>query len=133
MNRRTFLSGAVAGAVAMACKARTGAAAAPAERAVRVVVWDEQQPEQKKVYDNFLGNVIADHLRGRGGFDVRSVNFADPEQGLGDEVLSACDVLVWWSHYRTNGKIKPEATQKILERIQEGSLSLVTLHSAHWS
>ena len=42
-------------------------AAAP----IRVVVWDERQPEQKQAYDNFLGNAIADALGGRPGIEVR--------------------------------------------------------------
>src|SRR4051794_14061530 len=46
----------------------------PATRPVRVVVWDEQQPQQKPAYDNFLGNAIADYLKSRPGFTVRSVN-----------------------------------------------------------
>ena len=102
-------------------------------RDIGVVVWDEQQPEQKQAYENFLGNAIADHLRSVGGFAVQSVKFADPEQGLSDDVLEPSRVLVWWSHYRTNPKVKPESAKKVVERIKAGKLSLVTLHSAHWS
>ncbi len=105
----------------------------PAGRTVRVTVWDEQQPEQKKAYDNFLGNAIADHLRSRPGFSVRSVKFADPEQGLSEEVLDSCDVLVYWSHYRTNPAVKLVAARRVVDRIKAGNLSMVTLHSAHWS
>ena len=131
INRREFLSSTVAGAAL----AYTGIAAAePANQpAVRVVVWDEQQPEQKQAYPNFLGNAIADHLRARGDFDVRTRTFKDPQQGLANDVLDGCDVMVWWSHYPTNGKIKPDRTDAMLSRIKAGRLSLVTLHSAHWS
>lgn len=100
---------------------------------IRVVVWDEQQPEQKQAYENFLGNAIADYLRGRPGFSVRSVKFSDPDQGLSDDVLDGCDVLVWWSHFRTNPAVKQEHAKDILERIKAGKLALITLHSAHWS
>lgn len=43
-------------------------ASAPSRAAdpVRVVVWDEQQPAQKKAYTNYLGNEIAEHLRQAG-------------------------------------------------------------------
>ena len=37
----------------------------PPAKPVRVVVWDEQQPQQKEAYDNFLGNAIARYLEGR--------------------------------------------------------------------
>lgn len=102
-------------------------------KVVRVVVWDEQQPEQKQAYDNFLGNAIADYLKGRDGFVVRSVKFSDPEQGLADDVLEHCDVLVYWSHFRTNPAVKPEAAGRVLDRIKAGKMSMITLHSAHWS
>jgi trehalose utilization protein len=103
-----------------------------AERPVRVVVWDEQQPQQKQAYDNFLGNAIADHLKTRPGLTVKSVRLADEQQGLSDEVLDHCDVLVWWGHVR-NAEVTPETGKKIAERIKAGKLSLIALHSAHWS
>ena len=101
-------------------------------RPVRVVVWDEQQPEQKRAYDNFLGNAIADHLKARPGFSVRSVKLDDPGQGLTDEILDDCDVLVWWGHVR-NRDVSPATGKRIVERIKAGRLSLVALHSAHWA
>jgi trehalose utilization protein len=104
---------------------------APARR-VRVVVWDEQQPEQKTAYPNFLGNAIADYLKSKPGFSVRSVRLDDPGQGVTDEILNDCDVLVWWGHRRHN-EVAPEAGRRVVERIKAGKLSLVALHSAHWS
>jgi len=113
--------------------ARGAAAAEQGEaRPVRVVVWDEQQPQQKPAYDHFLGNAIADHLTARPGFVVRSVKLDDPDQGLSDEVLDGCDVLVWWGHLR-NREVSPDTGKRIVGRIKAGKLSLVALHSAHWS
>ncbi|NBW95295.1 MAG: hypothetical protein EBR28_00830, partial [Planctomycetia bacterium] len=31
---------------------------------IRVVIWDERQPEQKQAYDTFLGDEIATRLSG---------------------------------------------------------------------
>src|SRR6478735_6944299 len=126
---------ALAGVVALstALAATTFGQEPPASsRPVRVVVWDEQQPEQKTAYPNFLGNAIADHLKSRPGFSVRSVRLDDPGQGLTDEVLNDCDVLVWWGHRRHN-EVAPEVGRRVVERIKAGKLSLVALHSAHWS
>lgn len=106
--------------------------ATAADGPVRVVVWDEQQPAQKAVYENFLGNAIADYLKSRPGFNVTSVNQNDPEQGLAEKTLDQCDVLIWWGHVR-HREIKPETGQKLVERIKQGKLSLIALHSAHWS
>ncbi len=99
---------------------------------IRVVVWDEQQPQQKSAYGNFLGNAIADHLAKQPGLKVKSVRLDDPEQGISDAILDECDVLIWWGHVR-NGEVKPERARKIVERIKAGKLSLIALHSAHWS
>ena len=114
-------------------RAGRNSTAQPSARLVRVVVWDEQQPEQKQAYDNFLGNAIAEYLKHRRGLAVRSVKFSDPEQGLSDDVLNDCDVLVWWSHYRTNPAVTTARARKVVDRIKAGKLSLVSLHSAHWS
>src|SRR3954449_1674280 len=100
---------ALAGVVALlgALAATTFSDQPAGARPVRVVVWDEQQPEQKTAYPNFLGNAIADHLKSRPGFSVRSVRLDDPGQVLTDEVLNDCDVLVWWGHRRHN-EVAPE-------------------------
>jgi trehalose utilization protein len=99
---------------------------------VRVVVWDERQPEQKEAYSNFLGNEIAEHLRRQPGLTVRSVALDDEGQGLQDDVLDNCDVLVWWGHQR-QAEITKETGKKLVDRISSGKLSLIALHSAHWA
>jgi trehalose utilization protein len=99
---------------------------------VKVVVWDERQPAQKQAYANFLGNQIASHLGAQAGISVRSVGIDDPGQGLAGGVLDDCQVLIWWGHVR-NGEIAPAIGQSIVERIKAGRLSLIALHSAHWS
>ncbi|MHC4619217.1 MAG: ThuA domain-containing protein [Planctomycetota bacterium] len=102
------------------------------QQPIKVVVWDERQPKQQQVYENFLGNHIADHLRRQEGFSVRSVGMDDPQQGLADELLDNCDVLIWWGH-RRQGEISEETARRIVDRVKAGKLSLIVLHSAHWS
>ncbi len=126
MNRRTFLTGSTATAATLLM------ASGPPRDDVRVVVWDERQPQQKAAYDDFLGNQIADHLRTQDGLSVTSVSLDDPEQGLSDEILNNCDVLIWWGHVR-QAEVTPETGKRIVSRIVSGHLNLVSLHSAHWS
>ncbi|MBS0264803.1 MAG: ThuA domain-containing protein [Planctomycetes bacterium] len=102
------------------------------DQPIRVLVWDEQQPAQKQVYENFLGNQIAGFLARQPGLTVISRKQDDPQQGLVDAELDNTDVLVWWGHVRQR-EIKPETGQKIVERIKRGQLSLLALHSAHWA
>lgn len=99
---------------------------------INVVVWDERQKEQKTVYPNFLGNQIAEYLKTKPGLTVRSVAMDDPDQGLPEEVLENCDVLIWWGHQRHN-ELSEKKSQDIVRRIMAGRLSLIALHSAHFA
>src|SRR6185369_8829707 len=99
---------------------------------IKVVVWDEQQPAQKTAYPNFLGNQIASYLQTVPNLSVKSVSLADPEQGLSNENLESCQVLIWWGHAR-HAEVKWEKVQQIVQRLKEGKMGLITLHSAHWS
>ena len=102
------------------------------QKTARVVVWDERQPRQKQMYKNFLGNHIAEYLGKQKGFSVRSVGLDDPQQGLADALLDDCDVLIWWGHVRQD-EISVQTARRIVERVKSGKLSLLVLHSAHWS
>jgi trehalose utilization protein len=100
---------------------------------IRVLVWDEQQPAQKQAYTDFLGNEIASYLRQQpSDLSVKTARLDDPEQGLGTGALDNCDVLVWWGHIR-NGEVSFQTGRRIVERMVAGKLSLLALHSAHWS
>ena len=100
---------------------------------VRVLVWDEQQPQQKQAYDGgFLGDTIAAHLAKQPGLKVTSVNFAMPGQGLADAELDAAQVIVWWGHVK-HAFVEPARVEAVVQRVREGRLALVALHSAHWS
>jgi trehalose utilization protein len=104
------------------------AAAAP----IRVLVWDEREAAQKQAYDGFLGDTVAAYLAKQPGLTVKSVGLDDPDQGLSDEALDNCDVLIWWGHER-HGDVTDAHVNAILERLKKGRLGLVALHSAHWS
>jgi trehalose utilization protein len=131
-GRRRFLKTATLAAVSVVAPRSLVSAAPIRTKNVRVVVWDERQPSQKEAYENFLGNEIAQYLQKQSGIEVKSVALDDPGQGLSDEVLDGCDVLIWWGHKR-QPEVLPETGKKIVARISSGALSLITLHSAHWS
>jgi trehalose utilization protein len=107
-------------------------ARAESDEPIRIIVWDEQQPAQKQAYDDFLGNQIAGYLKKQPGLAVVSRRQDDRAQGIAEEDLESCQVLIWWGHVRQR-EIRPEAGQQIVERIKQGKLSLLALHSAHWS
>jgi trehalose utilization protein len=130
-TRRDFLLTSAAGLALPAGLAAADDTKAKGEP-IKVVVWDERQPKQKEGYDGFLGNAIATHLVGQPGLAVKSVGLDDPGQGVSDEVLKGCRVLIWWGHVR-QGEIAPIVGRRIVERIKAGTLSLIALHSAHWA
>jgi trehalose utilization protein len=106
---------------------------ADSPRPVRVLVWDEQQPEQKRAYsDKFLGETIAAHLAAQPGFMVKSVSLASPSQGLDEATLNDADVVIWWSHQK-NHLVADENVERLVTRVREGKLGFIPLHSAHWS
>jgi trehalose utilization protein len=100
---------------------------------IRVLVWDERQQAQKTAYDGqFLGDTLAAYLAQQPGLTVKSTGLNEPEQGLSEEALNNCDVLIWWGHQK-HDQVADEHVQAILERLKKGKLGLVALHSAHWS
>lgn len=116
---------------AMVLAPLTGWSATP--KPVRILVWDERQPEQKQAYaGRFIGETIAAHLSSQSGLVVKSVCLADPEQGVSEATLDATDVVIWWSHKR-NSEVTDEHAQRIVSRVLDGKLDLIALHSAHWA
>jgi len=102
------------------------------ERPIRVLVWDEQQPEQRVVYPEYIGGAIAAHLAAQPGISVRTAALDDPEQGLDPRVLDDTDVLVWWGH-RRHLAVEEARVSDLVQRIGRGKLALFALHSSHWS
>lgn len=100
---------------------------------IRVLVWDEQQPQQKEAYgEKFLGETIAAHLEQQSGLSVKTARLDEAEQGLSDATLEHTDVLVFWCHRRV--KEQDDARMEaIVKRVLDGKLSLIALHSAHWA
>jgi trehalose utilization protein len=102
-------------------------------RSVRVLVWDEQQPEQKRAYgDKFLGETIAAHLAAQPGFTLKNASLNSPTQGLDEATLNDTDVVIWWSHQK-NHLVADENVERLVTRVREGKLGFIPLHSAHWS
>jgi trehalose utilization protein len=100
---------------------------------VRVLVWDERQPEQKQGYDGkFLGDTIAAHLGAQAGITAESVSLDAPGQGLDQARLDATDVVIWWGH-RKHSEVAPEASDRLVRSVLAGRLSLIVLHSAHFA
>jgi trehalose utilization protein len=100
---------------------------------IRVLIWDEQQPQQAQGYgDKFLGETLAAGLAGKTDLSIKTAKLADPEQGLGDKALEETDVLVFWCHRKVMEQ-DDARVEAVVKRVQAGKLNLIALHSAHWA
>jgi trehalose utilization protein len=99
---------------------------------IRVLVWDEQQLQQKEGYgEKFLGETIAAHLAKLPGLSVKTAKLDEADQGLGDAALDATDVLIFWCHRRVKDQ-DDARMEAIVKRVMEGKIGFIGLHSTHW-
>jgi trehalose utilization protein len=100
---------------------------------IRVLVWDEQQPEQKQAYgDRFLGETIAAHLGTLPGIAVKTAALDSANQGVDEATLDSTDVVIWWAHIKSAALTNANA-ERIASRVRDGKLGFIALHSAHWA
>lgn len=76
---------------------------------ISVIVWNEfrherTRPEVAAIYPDGIHATIAAALAelpglgpGARALDIRTATLDEPEQGLSEERLAGCDVLVWWA------------------------------------
>jgi trehalose utilization protein len=99
---------------------------------IRVLVWDEQQLQQKEGYgEKFLGETIAAHLAKLPGLSVKTAKLDEADQGLGDAALDATDVRIFWCHRRVKDQ-DDARMEAIVKRVMEGKIGFIGLHSTHW-
>ena len=104
---------------------------------IKVVVWNEFRHEKRSekvaaIYPNGLHAVIKEFLDEDSELEVSLAALDDADCGLPDERLEDTDVLVWWGHM-AHGDVPDELVTKIRDRVYEGKLGFVALHSAHHS
>jgi trehalose utilization protein len=102
---------------------------------IKVVVWNEfrhelQDEKVKQIYPRGIHQVIADYLK-KEQFHVTTATLDEPENGLTNEVLDRCDVLIWWGH-QAHEEVKEEIVERIHKRVLQG-MGLIVLHSGHFS
>ena len=108
-----------------------------------VIVWNEfeherENPGVQAIYPHGLHTVIASALAetaplGAGALPLQigTATLDEPEHGLTEERLAACDVLIWWGH-KAHKKVSDEIVERVQRRVLEG-MGLIVLHSGHFS
>lgn len=135
MRKQVWLSCVVAVLLTMAClppvcAADNGGKAAGVKKVV--VVWSEGTAP-RRTYPNDINGAIAEGLKeSLKDWEVVTVGIKDPEQGLPDELLNRCDVLVWWGH-KKHDAVEDALVEKIVKRVKEDGMGFLSLHSAHFA
>jgi len=103
---------------------------------IRVTVWNEgvhekENEEVRRVYPDGMGAPIAEFLRRQPGIaSVQVSELEDRQQGLTDKILDGTDVMTWWGH-KAHDKVNDRNVDRVFERVVEGGMGLVVLHSGH--
>ena len=116
-------------------QAGTTAQSQPANKIIRVLVWDEAPTHApKELYPASINGAIAQFLNAKGGgrIEARAVNLDEPEQGCKEEDLAQTDVLFWWGHAR-HREVTDETMMRVFHHVHERGMGFVALHSAHYS
>jgi len=129
LSRRTLLA---VGAVA-AVDLLSSQPLQAAERKRRVVVWSERTAP-KDVYPHDINGAVAEGLQPlkAKGWDVVTAAITDREQGVPAASLAKTDVLIWWGHAR-HGDVTDAHVKLIVDRVKNGGMGFIALHSAHYS
>ena len=101
----------------------------------RVTIWNEFRHERRggdaaRAYPGGIHRHLAEALEA-GGMTVRTAVLDEPEHGLGAEILSATDVLVWWGH-EAHDEVANAVVERIHDRVLAG-MGMIALHSSHYS
>ena len=104
---------------------------------INVVIWNEFRHEKKEpavaqIYPEGIHACIRDFLKEDDNLNITLAALDDPYQGLPDDLLNNTDVLFWWGHM-SHGEVDDRLVEKIRNRVYEGKMGLIVLHSGHHS
>ena len=95
---------------------------------MRVRIWCEGTAP-RSVYPDDIDGALADQLGRQAGFVVTRGRLSDPQAGLSDQALDACDVLVWWGHLRHDA-VPDDRALAVVKRVREGRLGFIALYAS---
>lgn len=107
------------------------------DKKLNVVIWNEYRheksdPEVAAMYPVGIHGCIKQFLEVDEDLNITLAALDDPNQGISDELLANTDVLFWWGHL-AHGEVNDALVEKIRNRVYQGKMGLIVLHSGHHS
>lgn len=107
------------------------------DKKLNIVIWNEYRHEKSDphvaaMYPNGIHGCIKQFLEDDETLDITLAALDDPDQGISDELLEKTDVLFWWGHM-AHGEVNDTLVEKIRQRVYQGKMGLIVLHSGHHS
>ena len=97
-----------------------------------VVCWSENTAP-KDVYPADINTAVAEGLRAAfPDWEIVAAGLDDADQGLPDELLQRCDVLIWWGHQR-HAQVDDALCEKVVARVRDEGMGFISLHSSHFA
>jgi trehalose utilization protein len=105
-------------------------AAAPlwGKKPVRVLVWSERT-EPSEIYPDGINGAIAAMLNQEKDIRATASSLQDADQGLGEELLAAADVLIDFGH-RYHRVVSEENAGRIVRNVELNGMGYLPLHSS---
>lgn len=98
---------------------------------IHAIVWSEGT-EVGDVYPNGINSAIAEHLNEHGDIIARTAGLEDEAQGVSEDDLEWCDVLLWWGHLR-HDDVTAETVDRVEQYVRENGVGYIGLHSGHYA
>lgn len=107
------------------------------QKKMNVVIWNEFRHEKTsmevaELYPDGIHAFVKGFLEEDSNLNITLAALDDPDQGISDALLSETDVLIWWGHM-AHHEVDDRLVEKIRQRVYEGKMGLVVLHSGHYS
>jgi trehalose utilization protein len=133
LSRRSILAAGAVAAVDLLVSQHSLAEESKPGQKHRVVVWSENSAP-KNVYPHDINTAVAEGLEPLKdkGWEVVIASIGDPDQGISADSLNKTDVLMWWGH-KHHGDVKNQGVKRIVDRVKNGGMGFIAMHSAHFS
>ncbi len=88
-----------------------------------IIVWNEniherENQEVKNIYPKGIHNCIKDFLSNEKSFNIQTATLEQDNNGLNEENLSKCNVLIWWGH-KAHSKVLDKTVDLVQRRVLE--------------